>query len=492
MMKRGNILLSICFLVLAGSCRAEDSAGMLAHILAGKGVISDAELARIEAASPEGRIQLLASLLEEKGVLTREELASLTPAPAPVLASYRPPDPPQAVAPKPPASPRQAAPPVTTDSRFPLQLYGNILTNAVFDTRFFNNEDLPLFAQPAGLAPFNDRSFAMTARQSRFGLHYEGPRVGGAQISGLFEFDLFGGKAALNNGISFDLFRLRLAYGRLEWEHSAFEAGQDWAIFAPLNPISLAEYAIPSLATSGNPWIRLPQFRGEFTGSVSPSTKWLLQIAATDPNVGDFPTAVFVTNRTPLIGERGRGPGAEARLAFTTRSHDRNYTVGLSGVYSHGQNQGIIGIRSVTTGVQTWGVAADWTLPVARKLTLAGEAFGGRALGIFSVGLFQSVAPVGTPGQHGVGAYGGWMQTQFTLNPIWSFNLAYGIELNKPSQLVTGNRFKNQSYVGNVLYKFSPSVTFAFEWRRILTNYQNQPSQNARGDTANIAALYTL
>jgi hypothetical protein len=32
-----------------------------------------------------------------------------------------------------------------------------------------------------------------------------------------------------------------------------------------LNPASYAAYAIPEFSESGNPWIRLPQLRGEFT-----------------------------------------------------------------------------------------------------------------------------------------------------------------------------------------------------------------------------------
>jgi len=53
----------------------------------------------------------------------------------------------------------------------------------------------------------------MTARQRRFGLRYQGPEVAVAKLSGQVEVDFFGGKAALGNGISMDLLRLRIAWG---------------------------------------------------------------------------------------------------------------------------------------------------------------------------------------------------------------------------------------------------------------------------------------
>src|SRR5258706_10950775 len=84
---RAGILSSLLLVVLAVPCLAQDSAPTLARILADKGVIDPAELARIEAASPEARVQLLAGLLEKKGVLTQAELAKVTPSAQPPTGS---------------------------------------------------------------------------------------------------------------------------------------------------------------------------------------------------------------------------------------------------------------------------------------------------------------------------------------------------------------------------------------------------------------------
>ncbi len=206
-----------------------------------------------------------------------------------------------------------------------------------------------------------------------------------------------------------------------------------------------------------------------------------------DPDVGDYSTAVFSATRTPGVGERGGLPGAQARLGLTTKVDDRNFDIGLSATYARGKNVGTVGTTNFQNGVDSWGVALDYSLPILNKFNLTGEAYVGRALGIFSVDSGESVLPFGTVGARGVNSRGGWMQAQFNLNPIWQINLAYGIDAPDFSQLPPGNRTKNQSYVGNVMYKFSPNVTFAWEYRRVLTNFRDRPAANNKDDIVNLA-----
>jgi hypothetical protein len=94
-------------------------------------------------------------------------------------------------------------------------------------------------------------------------------------------------------------------------------------------------------------------------------------------------------------------------------------------------------------------------------------------------------------GEHGVETRGGWAQGQFSFNPRWQLNLAYGLESPEVSNLRTGDRSKNQTYMSNVMYKLSPNVTFAREYRRFLTNFKNQALANEEGDHANVAVAYS-
>jgi len=467
----------------------------LAKILAQKGTISAVELAQIQSAT--NKLSLLANILRDRGLLSADEYARVShsaenPQGRLLLASAPVTPPPQAAAEKPAPSKGE----VLTQSGFPLEVYGTLLLNATYNTALTNLEDIPLFAGKQGSDLTGaDKNFAMTARQSRLGFRLRGGEVAGAKLAGQVEIDFLGGKAAFANGIDMDLPRLRLAYGKLDWKKWSFEAGQDWAVFAPLNPTSLAEFAIPEFSASGNPWIRLPQLRAEYHNALSDRTTFQAQFAALDPNMGDFPTAPFTSGRTPLIGERGRGPSGEIRLSISNKVADRTYAIALSTHYARGKNFGTIGTNTptpVTKGVDSWGVAADYTLPFTKTFNLSGEVFEGRALGIFSAASGQAILPVNTVGQHGVETRGGWIQGQFNLTPKWQTNLAYGLESPNPDNLRTGDRSKNQTYMANLMYKLSKNVTFAWEYRRFLTNFKNQLAANEQGDHANIAVAYTF
>lgn len=470
-----------------------DQAIELAKILAQKGTISATELAQIQSATD--KVSLLANILRNRGVLTADEYARVSyPAENTsaqlVLASAPAAVPPQGAADR-PAAPKGE---VLSQSGFPLEVYGTVLLNAAYNTALTNIEDIPLFAGKQGSDLTGaDKNFAMTARQTRLGFRLRGGEVAGAKLGGQVEIDFLGGKAAFANGIDMDLPRLRLAFGKLDWKSWSFEAGQDWAVFAPLNPTSLAEFAIPGFSASGNPWIRLPQIRGEYHNAVSERTTFQAQFAALDPNMGDFPIA-FTSGRTPLIGERGRGPAGEIRLALSHKADDRTYAVGLSTHYARGKNFGTFGVANtpVTKGVDSWGVAADYSLPFTKTFNLTGEVFEGRALGIFSAASGEAILPVNTVGQHGVETRGGWIQGQFNLTPKWQTNLAYGLESPNLDNLRTGDRSKNQTYTANLMYKLSKNVTFAWEYRRFLTNFKNQLAANEQGDHANMAVAYTF
>jgi hypothetical protein len=478
----------ICNAVFAAD-PAEDPAVALARILAAKGTISASELSSVEAASTNDRVAALAAILERKGVLSGAEVAQLRGPAIPVqtVAAVKPPPPPP-----PPQTRTSQTPeiPVRTHVGPAVSLYGTILFNAFYNTALNNIEDLPLLLTPRTAPSVGDKNFAMTARQTRLGLRLAQDNVVGAKLSGDFEFDLFAGKTPLTNGVDMDIFRLRLAYGRLDWKHVAFEAGQDWVIFAPLNPISYALYAIPEFSASGNLWNRLPQIRGEYKTGESDGNRFLWQVAAIDSNVGDYPVIPFSTSRQPLIGERGRMPALESRVAWSDRVKDHDLTIGLSGHYGRGQNFGVIDAINRFTPVDAWGVALDYIVPVTHFLNLTGEAFEGRALGIFSATAGEAVGAVGTPGEHGVESRGGWIQAQFSFAKRWQLNLGYGLEVPNASELPVGNHWRNQTYMGNVIYNLTRSVLFALEYRRMLTDFPNESFANARGDHINLAVGY--
>lgn len=494
--------LAAAFLLVCGTVHAEDAARQLARILTEKGVLTGEELVTIEQAGADDAVRMLSAALYRKGILTQSEMARVSGPVAgpsddlrflPVVASTVavPPSVHTAQAPATTTAGTTQIPEVTAASHFPVQIYGTVLWNSFYNTAGTNIEDIPLVASKNGTDP--NGNFGMTVRQSRFGLRYQGgPELWGAKLSGTVEMDLLGGSAPFANGVNMDLVRLRLAYGRMDWKNTSLEAGQDWTVFSPLNPTSLASFAIPAMSASGNPWIRSPQARFEWHSDAGQPTRVLWQLAVLDPNVGDNSTTAVVDARAPGIGERGKSPAVESRLALTGKMDGGDATVGLSGHYGRGDNIGVLNGVTVARPVDSWGINLDYTLPVSKYFALSGEAFSGRGLGLFSVASGQSVLAVGTPGEHGVFATGGWAQAQFNLNKKWQINLAYGFEDDQGSNLTTGSRARNQTYMTNLMYKVSPHITWAWEWRRLLTDYQNQRSLNAIIQVANLAISYAF
>ena len=46
--------------------------------------------------------------------------------------------------------------------------------------------------------------------------------------------------------------------------------------------------------------------------------------------------------------------------------------------------------------------------------------------------------------------------------------------------------------MGNIMYKISSALTWAWEYRRFLTDFRNQLAADERGDHVNMAIAYTF
>ena len=44
--------------------------------------------------------------------------------------------------------------------------------------------------------------------------------------------------------------------------------------------------------------------------------------------------------------------------------------------------------------------------------------------------------------------------------------------------------------MGNIMFRVSPAVTLAWEYRRLLADFRNQPFANERGDHVNLGIAY--
>jgi hypothetical protein len=354
--------------------------------------------------------------------------------------------------------------------------YGAINFNGFGNSGGTNNADVPLFATPTGAG-----NISASARQTKLGLRFQGPTLFDARLSGAVEADFFGGFPNISVGENFGVVRLRLAYGRLDWEKTSLVVGQDWMVFAPVNPVSLASQGIPEMAAAGNPWMRLPQVRIERRWQVG-NIELQGQAAVLAPSTADF-TSSFLLQ--PSSGDAARLPFFQSRFAVNQKNWLGLKKPGSVGTSIHYGRARSVGLPN-NPETESFGLALDWTFPVAEHFTFAGEAFSGRNLGGFQAGIFQGIntdfasrngANLTPGGPRAIGTRGGWAQVGFSPPKVskLTFYGTYGLDDPRNDDLVSlvqhDWRLRNQAYAISFLHRPIAQAAWGIEYRRLETQY---------------------
>lgn len=365
-------------------------------------------------------------------------------------------------------APTQPAAGAAQPSPIKVAPYGILYFNLFDNSGGTNNGDVPLWSTTG------PGSLSASGRQSRFGFRVTGLTAGKAKLSGVLEADFFGGFPAIGIGDNMGVLRLRQAHARLDWQKVSVVIGQDWMIFAPANPVSLASAGIPLMAASGNPWARLPQARVDWR--VGPM---LLQGGVLAPSTGDFSAAFFYQ---PTSGALSQVPFLQGRAAWSSANwlgSKRPASIGISGHYGRSR----VLTTTVDRELDSRGVALDWSVAVAPRVTLGGEAFTGRNLAAFQAGVFQGINPdaaIGTAtgsiddGPRAIGTRGGWTQLAVAVHPVLSVQATYGLDDPRDEMLASVTRRdwrrRNQAYSIGFVHKLSPQFSWSLEERRIVTH----------------------
>lgn len=230
------------------------------------------------------------------------------------------------------------------------------------------------------------------------------------------------------------------------------------------------------------------------------------QGAVLAPATGDSPTATtspFFLQ--PTTGAISRIPFFQTRIGFADSDWlgtKKNGSVGFSAQYGRARVANTAGNNKI----DSVGVAADWNFPLVARLTVNGEAFFGRNLAGFQAGVFQGFNPDsarrnGTTliatGPRAIGTRGGWLQLGYTPN-LMSDRLtlygSYGLDDPRDGDLISVSkrdwRLRNQAFAFNFLYKFTPQLSWGFEFRRLETLYLQSGKQTA--NHLNLGAAFTF
>jgi hypothetical protein len=377
--------------------------------------------------------------------------------------------------------------------------FGTIYFNMFNNDSGTNNTDIPLFATPTGRG-----NTSASVRQTRFGLRIEGLKIGNAKLTGIIETDFFGGSPAISIGENFGVVRVRLANAKLDWKNTSLTVGQDWMPFAPQNPASLADAAIPQFAAAGNNWARLPQVKLEQRFNKG---KVVWQGAVLAPQTGDSnATANFLLQ--PNSGALSRLPFFQTRIFYTGKDWLATKKAGNIGFSAHYGRSRVASTSApiIEDDVDSYGVALDWSFPLHKRFSWAGETFYGQNLAGFQAGVFQNyntdyavrqnnVLVAG--GVKGIRTYGGWTQIGFT--PNWNqdkLTLYGSIGLDDPKNLDLVNlrnrdfRSRNLAWAFDAIYKFTPQFQIGLEFRQLNTVYLI--SGRKRANHINLGAAYSF
>jgi hypothetical protein len=339
----------------------------------------------------------------------------------------------------------QAQTKVETNSKFPMKVFGTIVSNTFLNDGEANWLDLGniVLPRPAGM---RSGSFNSSLRQSRLGAILDGPAIGKLKTSGFIAMDFFGGIPNFQTGQVLGLPRLLYAYMRIEGQRTSLEIGQDHMIVAPKNPTSLASMAFPLLFRSGNLYLRAPQIRGEQSLVSGRFGALRFSGGILAPVAGDFSTANYEFVPPNLAGERSRAPAVQSRISWQNPS----WEVGVSGHYSRE--------RYFDALRPSRAIAVDFD-GTAGRFGTGGEFFTGENIDQFGASLGQLAK-----------SRGGFAEIRFAATPKLDFNAGYGTDrlhdISRFSDLVLS---RNASFFANSIYRPVPEVGMSLEWRKLQT-----------------------
>lgn len=345
-----------------------------------------------------------------------------------------------------------------------IQLYGYVKADASYDASRTTPGNYVLYVD-SEKSNKNDNEFNLTVNQTRFGVKITGPDDEVVKTSGLVEGDFYGNYADENKA----KIQLRHAYLKLDWPQDKFSilAGQTSDTMSPLLPDTL-NYTV--LWDAGNIGYRRPQIRLTKGFPVGKDTELQLEGAI----------ARTIGRTSPLGSESGEDAGfptLQGRASVTLPWFGfKPMTVGFSGHWGREEYDfNNITARVINKKFESWSINLDLTGPINKWLTIKGELFTGENLNTYFGGIGQGVNINAKTGVYDeIAAKGGWLGAGLGPWNKWRFNVGAGVDGVDRSDVKTGDRLRNRSIFGNVIYSVDRNAEIGFELSSWQTDYKGQ------------------
>lgn len=363
-------------------------------------------------------------------------------------------------------------------SRF--QLYGFLRLDAYHDDSRPNNITLPSFIRsedpnaPVGFrAPKNESDFTMSAKLTRVGLNFTGPKVGGlsdAQVLGKLETDFYN----TSTTDSREALRIRVAYLQLKWTDFSLYAGQMWDVISPLQPIVNPDNV---MWNAGNLGDRRPQLRGDYM--VGEKTKFDLQamLGETGAIDGQDLDPATSTGSGYLDGNQSGLPTMQARAAVITPISDWNKNLEF-GVWVHRAEEETDVPVGNAAHFKSSAYGIDFSVPVYKEdVWFKTELWTGRNLGDVRGGILQDVSTVTGQEVHSQGGFAevGWQLPGDSFKPVKAYaGYAWDNPDNgdlSPNSATNAARTRNSTWYAALRFDFKP-ISFGLDYLHWTTSYQ--------------------
>ncbi|MGC4086798.1 MAG: hypothetical protein QM756_02655 [Polyangiaceae bacterium] len=319
--------------------------------------------------------------------------AEPAPAPAPVAAPPAPVVAAPAPAPAPAETPAwYARAPLTISSgtgehELALTFYGFLQADYIHDTTRSYNDAIndTLVARTDTYEGTVGRT-QFSTRNTRLGLHFKSPSIGGVQPTAVLEGDFFGNQPATSESAYFNsgTFRLRHAYVKLANEYVDVLVGQTYDLFGWQNhffPATAEFLGVPNQVYSRNTQLRLSKTLGSEDGVGVTLGAAAVRPVQRDSQMPDINAGI----RLDVGSWKGiTTPGSNSTTALPL-------SLGVSGVVRQLKVDAFAPPPTQTAnGITAWGVSIDALLPViaardsedrGNKLTLSGSFVMGSGIG---------------------------------------------------------------------------------------------------------------
>ncbi|MCK5597083.1 MAG: hypothetical protein KAJ04_06515, partial [Candidatus Eisenbacteria sp.] len=301
-----------------------------------------------------------------------------------------------------------------------------------------------------------DDEFNMTAKQTRLGIKLDGGGSDAVAVSGVIEFDFYGGGAENKPNPM-----LRKAYMQFKTPAVDILAGQTSDVISPIVPTTL-NYIV--LWKSGDIGYRRPQIRLTRTMKVADDTKLKLAVSA-NRSMG----------RDKNGGETVGMPSFQGRVAVSTKLMGGVAELGVSGLM--GREEATSVADTTTHELDQSVVAVDVSLPLGDMFSFKGQYFTGKNLGQYLGGIGQGIAEIPDEGAGStelveIEASGWW--GQLTVQPTDELQINVGMGTDNPElpEGDTANELeRNTTFYGNLLWTVAPSAVIGVEWAGFETQY---------------------